>query len=420
MAKASTLKRNLTDRYLRSLKGGKEGKPYDIRDSEIRGLRVRVMPSGERTFVLLARFQHGADPTRRALGAYPAVSLAEAREKARKWRELIKRGIDPAQEEERERTAELRKQKTTFTAVAEDFIREKLPNESKGREVERDIRRVFIPVWGKRPAVDITALDVRTVIKRVRDEGKIYQAHNLLGYARRLYNWAIGQHCYGIDTSPCDRLKPEDIISEKRARTRILSDTELRAAWMAADGLGYPYAPLFKLLMLTGARRSEVAEAQWREFELAKKIWTIPAERMKADAAHVVPLTDDALSVLQSLPRFKRGDYLFSTTFGEKPVNSFHKAKIRLDGAMLKLLGDLPDFIVHDIRRTVRTGLSAIPNISDLVRELVIGHTKPGLHKVYDQHAYLEEKRYALDAWAARLRNIVEPPPANVVELARA
>jgi integrase len=420
MAKASTLKRNLTDRYLRSLKGGKEGKPYDIRDSEIRGLRVRVMPSGERTFVLLARFQHGADPTRRALGAYPAVSLAEAREKARKWRELIKRGIDPAQEEERERAAELRKQKTTFAAVAEDFIREKLPNESKGREVERDIRRVFIPVWGKRPAVDITALDVRTIIKRVRDEGKIYQAHNLLGYARRLYNWSIGQHCYGIETSPCDRLNPEDIVGEKRARTRILSDAELRAAWMAADGLGYPYAPLFKLLMLTGARRSEVAEAQWREVDLAKKIWTIPAERMKADAAHVVPLSNDALAVLQSLPRFERGDYLFSTTFGAKPVNSFHKAKIKLDGAMLKLLGDLSDFVVHDIRRTVRTGLSAIPNISDLVRELVIGHTKPGLHKVYDQHTYLNEKRVALDAWAARLRSIVEPPPANVVELARA
>jgi hypothetical protein len=79
-----------------------------------------------------------------------------------------------------------------------------------------------------------------------------------------------------------------------------------------------------------------------------------------------------------------------------------------------------PPFKIHDIRRTVRTGLSAVPNISDLVRELVIGHTKPGLHKVYDQYAYLDEKRFALDAWAARLRSIIEPPRANVVELAQA
>ena len=418
MAKASTDRKNLTDRYLKSLKGG--SKPYDVRDREIRGLRIRVMPSGERTFVLLARFQHDANPTRRALGTYPVLGLAEARAKAREWRELIGRGIDPAQEEERERAAELRKQRVTFAAIAEDFIAEKLPSESKGREVERDLRRVFIPIWAKRPAVDITPLEVRAVIKGVKAEGKTYQAHNLLGYVRRLYNWAIAQHCYGIENSPCDRLDPESIIGDRPARKRILNDAELRAAWQATDKLTYPYGPLLKLLMLTGARRSEVSEAAWSEFDLTKKLWSIPAERMKADGAHIVPLSDDAIAVLASLPRFNSGDYLFSTTFGRKPVNSHDKAKRKLDGEMAKSLGDFPDFVIHDIRRTVRTGLSAVTNISDLVRELVIGHTKPGLHKVYDQYAYLDEKRFALDAWAARLRSIIEPPPANVVKLAHA
>ncbi|MFZ0238345.1 MAG: site-specific integrase [Xanthobacteraceae bacterium] len=174
-------------------------------------------------------------------------------------------------------------------------------------------------------------------------------------------------------------------------------------------------------MMLTGTRRSEVAEAKWSEFDLVKKIWTIPAERMKAVAAHLVPLSDDAIAVLNSLPRFKSGDCLFSTTYGKIPVNSFHKAKATLDAAMLAELNGakLPPFVVHDIRRTVRTQLSAIPNVSDLVRELVIGHTKRGLHKVYDQYAYLDEKRFALDAWAARLRSIIEPQRANVIELAR-
>jgi len=129
------------------------------------------------------------------------------------------------------------------------------------------------------------------------------------------------------------------------------------------------------------------------------------------------------VAVLQSLPRFHKGDYLFSTTFGKKPVNGFSRAKDAFDEEMLRQLqeGDakatLPEFVIHDIRRTVRTGLSAIPNISDLVRELVIGHTRPGLHKVYDQYAYLDEKRFALDAWAARLRAIVESKPADVVEV---
>jgi hypothetical protein len=84
-----------------------------------------------------------------------------------------------------------------------------------------------------------------------------------------------------------------------------------------------------------------------------------------------------------------------------------------------KLGGKLSPFVLHDIRRSMRTGLSALP-VPDLVRELVIGHTKPGLHRVYDQYAYVDEKRHALELWAKRLRDIVTPPPPNVVELARA
>jgi integrase len=152
---------------------------------------------------------------------------------------------------------------------------------------------------------------------------------------------------------------------------------------------------------------------------------------MKAGAAHVVPLTDDVMAILKDLPRFKGGDYLFSTTFGKKPVHGFSRAKHDLDGHMRRswrALGrlrhedrrhkEITPFVIHDIRRTMRTGLSALP-IPDLIRELVIGHTKPGLHKVYDRHAYADEKRQALDLWAARLRSIVVPPSTseNVIRM---
>jgi len=412
----------LSDRTLKSLKAAAENKHYDRWDSIVPSLGVRVSDTGRKTFVLVARYPGSKNPTRRALGVYGAITLEGARKKARDWLELIRRGVDPAIEQERQRAAELRKQENTFAAVAEDFIKAKLASERKGEEVARDIRRVFLPAWGKRPITDITPLEVRNLIKGFVDAGKLYQAHNLLGYARRLWNWAIGQHAYGIETSPCDRLKPKDIIGEKQQRTRILSDVELRATWRAGEGLGYPYGPLFRLLILTGQRKSEVAEARWSEFDLEKKLWVIPAERMKADAAHVVPLSDDAVAILKSLPTFNSGDHLFSTTFGKSPVNGFSKGKIRLDEKMLEILREddrkakLPDFVIHDLRRTVRTGLSAIPNISDLVRELVIGHTKPGLHKVYDQHAYIDEKREALELWAARLRGVVN---SNVSPLRR-
>jgi integrase len=183
--------------------------------------------------------------------------------------------------------------------------------------------------------------------------------------------------------------------------------------------MDYPYGPLFQMLALVGQRKSEVAEARWREFDFDKKLWTIPPERMKMDDAHEVPLTDDAIAILAALPRFKKGDHLFSTMFGAKPVNGFSKAKERLDAAMAaELGGEVDHFVIHDIRRTMRTGLSALP-IQDNVRELVIAHAQPGLHKVYDQHSYSAEKRHALELWGARLRSIVEPPPDNVLPLRR-
>ncbi len=466
-------KQDLTDRTLKALHAAPEGTRYEVMDTQAPGLAIRVTETGQRTFVLIARFPGHKQPTRRALGQYTplndadekrrykelpeadrkketfeaylvrtygASTLAGAREKARKWRAMIQSGIDPQTHEERQRHAALRQQRNTFGTVAEDFIKDKLPSERKGREVERDIRREFIPAWGKRPIAEIAPHDVRAVVKAAKDRGAPYQAHNLLTTARRLFSWAIDQQVYGLESSPCERLKPKAIIGRKVFRTRILDDDELRAFWRATRRLGYPYASLFRMLALTGQRKSEVAEARWSEIDLTRKLWTLPAERMKADAAHVVPLSDDVVAILGSgkdddkgvvdgLPRFKKGDYLFSTTFGKKPVNGFSKAKERLDKRMLRswrALGrvngkdrrkaQIEPWVIHDIRRTMRTGLSALP-VPDLVRELVIAHSKPGLHKVYDQHAYLDEKRRALDLWAARLRSIVEPSPTNVVPL---
>jgi hypothetical protein len=145
---------------------------------------------------------------------------------------------------------------------------------------------------------------------------------------------------------------------------------------------------------------------------------------MKAGAAHVVPLCDDALAIINGLPRYGAGKYLFSIKgAGEKPANSIAEAKELLDKYTLVTLrkddpnAKLQPFQTHDLRRTMRTGLSAIPSVPDLVRELVIAHSKPGLHKVYDPHAYEDEKRHALDLWAARLRAIVNPPPPNVTNI---
>jgi integrase len=385
-------------------------------DTQVRGFGVRVSEKGRKTFILVTRYPGSKNPTRRAIGEYDAISLADARETARDWLAMIRRGVDPREDLERQRVVEQRKRENSFRAVCEEFFRLALPKQRKARQVQQDIEREFIPLWGGRPITEITSHDIVRVLDAAVGRGHLHQAHNLLGHIRRLFNWAIARGVYGLDRSPCDRMKPREVIGAKVSRTRILNNAELRALWNATERMGYPYGPLFRLLALTGQRKSEVAEALWSEFDLDRKLWTIPAERMKMSAAHMVPLTDEVVATLKSLPRFAKGPHLFSTTFGVKPVNDFAKVKLRLDALMLAELGTLPPFVIHDIRRTMRTGLSALP-IPDLVRELVIAHTKPGLHKVYDQHAYVDEKRAALALWAGRLRDIVTPPPGNVVSL---
>ena len=147
---------------------------------------------------------------------------------------------------------------------------------------------------------------------------------------------------------------------------------------------------------------------------------------MKTEAPHHVPLSEEAITLLKALPRFE-GDAIFSTTGGARPVSGFSKAKARLDEAMLRLAGKSDDpakaikrWVTHDLRRSARTHFSAIPS-QDMVRELAISHTRPGLHKTYDQFDYLDEKRALFEAWGKRLMAIVEPPddPEKVVPMRR-
>jgi integrase len=411
------VKRLLTDTYVRALKAAAPGQRNHTWDTKVPGFGVRVTDRGTRTFVLYVRVPPARVPARLALGDASKMGLAAARKKAREWLDLIEQGRDPRENERQAQLARQRTQRTTFSVVAEDWLREAVRGQQrKAREVEADVRREFVTRWGSRPVTEVTALDVRDAIKAVKARAPA-QARNVLGYASRLFAWAVAQHAYGLEASPVERLRPRDLIGRKVVRQRVLTDAELRALWQAAGSLGYPLGPLFQLLALTGQRKSEVAGARWREFDLDKKLWTIPPERMKGGAAHVVPLTDNVLTILEALPRFKKGDYLFSTTYGRKPVNGFSKAKAKLDAAMAAELGGPADpFVIHDIRRTMRTGLSALP-IPDNVRELVIAHARPGLHKVYDQHAYENEKRHALTLWATRLRAIVIPPPPNLLLL---
>ena len=331
---------NLTDKRLKALKPAANGERYEVRDSIVPGLLVRVTETGKRTFMLQGRFPGSTQPTRRAIGEYGAITLETAREKARDWIGLVKKGVDPAIAEQEARQAELRKRANTFAAVSEDYLRERVvgsnpdqPKQRQGNEVAREFRAVFFALWGAQPITSITQAQVLALIEGVRDNGTAAtlaaygkgpkaskapapaQARNLLGYLKTFFGWANERGVYGLQGSPCTFIKAQSVIGEKPSGDRTLDDVELVAFSRAASRMGYPYGPIYQLLLLSGLRLNEVADATWSEFDLKAGIWTIPAARMKSKNGkarpHSVPLTADMLAMLSNLPRFNRGEYLF-------------------------------------------------------------------------------------------------------------
>jgi integrase len=406
----------LDDRSVRALKPAERGQRYEVYDTLVPGLGVRVNDKGAKTYILYAHFPgaRGARPARAPLGH--GLSLKEARGRAYEWKAALKEGRDPRAELRAQREAAQRERSNTFAAVAEDFIKTRLPGQRKARAVEREIRKYLIPAWGKRPVTEITEDDVAALIERVRDRPAPYVAYGLLAITRSIFKFA--RRPYKVATSPCAQLKPRDLELRKEARQRVLDDVELVAYWRATERLSYPWRPFYQLLVLTGQRKAEVAGIRRSEVELASALWTIPAERFKSEHVHLVPLGQEALALLRRLP-VTRGDCLLSTDGGRKPIGGFSKAKARLDKLMLEELqrlavergadpGEvaLAPFVQHDVRRTVRTRLSQLGVNSD-VAELVIGHQLKGLHAVYDRYQYLDERREALARWESWLREHV-------------
>ena len=152
------------------------------------------------------------------------------------------------------------------------------------------------------------------------------------------------------------------------------------------------------------------------ELDLAAGLWQLSGDRTKNEQPRTIPLSKQAVAILASLPAFS-GPFIFSTTGGARPISGFTKLK---RAARPPPWGShFGNWTLHDFRRTMRTHLSALP-ISGTVAELMIGHKQRGIRAVYDRFAYLDEQRSGFELWAARLRDIVEPPPENVVVLREA
>ncbi len=326
------------------------------------------------------------------------MPMGEVRAKALEVWNQARQGRDPAGEQKAARaTAKVVAQTSTFAQVFESYGRRKLEGMRSGHAVKLAIEKHIIPHWRDRPIASITAGDVVTLVEALIDAGITGTARKVFESGRAVFAWAIGRH---------------------KHRDRILTDDEWRALLTALPAVGFPFGPIVEILSRTGMRRSECAEAELSEIDFAAGTWTIPAARMKAEAAFVVPIVPEVAAILKGLPRLN-DRLVFPNARGTGPVSGFSAMKARLDREMAKQFGTaVPSWSLHDLRRSARTHWSTLPIPGgDLTRELMLAHTKPELHKVYDQHKYLAEHREGLQLWQARLAAILENRTAEVISL---
>ena len=275
-------RKTLTDRLLKTLK-------TDAADSIVPGLAVRVGAAGQKTFVLVGRFPGRTNPTRRAIGAYPAISLEQARATARDWIALTQRGLDPAVQVAIEREANRVRQSNTFRAVAESFLEKHAASRRTATAIGRLVRGKLISRWRDRPIDTIGKRDVIDMIEDIQEKSGAAMARQSLTYARRLFGWAAARDF--VPVNPCAAVVTADFLPPKVSRDRVLTDPELALVLKAtaADGVGYPTAPFTRFVLLTACRRGEAAGAVWAEFDVAQGTWLLPAARVKNASEHALP-----------------------------------------------------------------------------------------------------------------------------------
>jgi len=410
----------------------------DYFDKGHAGLALRISYGGRRSFVYIYRLRGKLH--RLTLGSFPTMSLADAREAWRNASAKVAEGIDP-----RPQPTEAQ-QPDTVRVVGERFVAKYArPRNRTADEVERMFELHLYPALGDRDIGSVTRRDILDVLDSIEEKVSGARANRVLANIRRLFAWAVERGV--IEVSPVANVKAP---GEERARDRVLSDDELRAFRRACDRLGEPFGPLFRLLALTGQRRDEVASAPWSEVGLGDALWRLPGSRVKNGRAHDVPLAKQAVELITGLPSKGKSPLLFPAQYARPPrkgeaaervakearsVSGFAVAKARLDRLMLEELGrlaekrgdapekvTLPDWRLHDLRRTAASGMARL-GIGVHVVEKLLNHvsgTFAGIVGVYQRHEFADEKRAAAQTWANFLDGLTDEKPSNVVTLAEA
>ena len=399
--------KRLTDIAVRNLKP--QAARYEVRDADS-PLRVVVQPSGHKSFIV--RYRSPLDGKSAKLTLTAGISLAAARKEAADAFYQIEKRHDPNTAKKVAKAKAITTAATTFRSVAERYMTFKAGMRRDGDRITfgekirtaarrlRDLERAVLPTLGDRPIVEIRRSEIVALLDKIEMESGPVAADRALGLIRCVMNWYATR---------ADNFAPPIVrgmartSTKERARSRILTDDEIRRIWNSEQSGAFP--ALLKFLLAVGARRAEAAGMTYEELDGGN--WILPASRNKTKLELTRPLSAAALAVIES----QRRDCPFVFSKGGKAITTFSRDKIAFDTAV-----GISNYRLHDLRRTARSLLSRAGIAAD-IGERCLGHALPGIRGTYDRHDYLPQMTRAYDALAALIERIANPPKGNVTAL---
>jgi integrase len=394
-----TRRRRFDDKAVERLRP--KPKRYSKPDSELIGHYVRVMPSGVKSYVAVARDPFGKKQIWTTIASTDHISIEEARTKAREIIARVKRGLlaceppPPAPD--------------SFAVVAENWIKRHVEKQKLRTQPEicRILNRYVLPVWRDRPFTEIKRSDVTGLLDQIEDNHGATQADKALTVIRSICTWFARRS---------DSYTPPFVAGMKRctngSRERILDDDEIRTLWKVAERSGQ-FGALLQLALLTAQRKAKLFRMRWSDIS-ADGVWTIPTEaREKGNAGELV-LPDMARAILhrQRQSRIHGSDLVFPPATGAGKMSSSH-GMLKIRAALPK---GFPQFTIHDLRRTARSLMSRA-GVNPEHAERVLGHVIGGAEGIYDRHSYRDEKRIVLEKLAALIEQIIGETPDKVVPI---
>lgn len=410
---------------------------YFVWDTSFTGFGLKVTPRGRKVYVYQYRMPAPGvaaktSPTRYTIGKHGNITADQARKRAEQLAGMVANGVD-RRAQDKERLAEAREAKRAateqarlegelaFSAYADRWLdhyeNEKSRRASSVRQAKLIVENHLKPALRDKPMPHVERAELQPILDAIPAKQKAMR-RAVYAYSSILFGWAMRRG--DIAANPLATMEKP---AAPAPRERVLSDAEVKLVWQAAPKLAEPFEAFVRLLLLTGQRRGEVSGMDWSELDRTTATWTIPVERAKNKTANVVPLTPPVIEELDRLARTAldarwsdkapvwptRG--LVLTTTGTTPISGISKAKAKLDSEIAKLQEGSPvePWRFHDIRRTVATAMQKL-GVRLEVTEAALHHlsgSRAGIVGVYQRHEWKEEKRAALEAWAARVDAIV-------------